>query len=334
MSILSIAFNNFKNNIKTYTMFFISMIFSVIILSNFFILMNGEAIQVLGEANASYTKMMLQAVSVILAVFMFFFIWYTSNVFLRNRKKEIGLFTFMGVDLKTIGKIYFSEMMLIGLSASVIGIGVGVLFSKFFQMIVFAVAGFNVDVKFTVTANSLVSTFLIFMFIFLLMSIKGFVNIARSKVIDLLNDSKKSEKMPKITVFTYIIAIVSIGFITYGYYLVFSSKINALKTLVLVCIGTYGLFYAAIPVVLNFLINNKKILYKGENVITINSLAYRIKKNYTTYATIGILTACTVTVLGTAVSMRKLYTMSEQNDQLFSMSFYSSNTINDEKIED
>ncbi len=334
MSILSIAFNNFKNNIKTYTMFFISMIFSVIILSNFFILMNGEAIQVLGEANASYTKMMLQAVSVILAVFMFFFIWYTSNVFLRNRKKEIGLFTFMGVDLKTIGKIYFSEMMLIGLSASVIGIGVGVLFSKFFQMIVFAVAGFNVDVKFTVTANSLVSTFLIFMFIFLLMSIKGFVNIARSKVIDLLNDSKKSEKMPKITVFTYIIAIVSVAFITYGYYLVFSSKINALKTLVLVCIGTYGLFYAAIPVVLNFLINNKKILYKGENVITINSLAYRIKKNYTTYATIGILTACTVTVLGTAVSMRKLYTMSEQNDQLFSMSFYSSNTINDEKISD
>lgn len=334
MSILSIAFNNFKNNIKTYTMFFISMIFSVIILSNFFILMNGEAIQVLGEANASYTKMMLQAVSVILAVFMFFFIWYTSNVFLRNRKKEIGLFTFMGVDLKTIGKIYFSEMMLIGLSASVIGIGVGVLFSKFFQMIVFAVAGFNVDVKFTVTANSIVSTFLIFMFIFLLMSIKGFVNIARSKVIDLLNDSKKSEKMPKITVFTYIIAIVSVAFITYGYYLVFSSKINALKTLVLVCIGTYGLFYAAIPVVLNFLINNKKILYKGENVITINSLAYRIKKNYTTYATIGILTACTVTVLGTAVSMRKLYTMSEQNDQLFSMSFYSSNTINDEKISD
>ncbi|MBC5627122.1 ABC transporter permease [Clostridium sp. NSJ-49] len=334
MSILSIAFNNFKNNIKTYTMFFISMIFSVIILSNFFILMNGEAIQVLGEANASYTKMMLQAVSVILAVFMFFFIWYTSNVFLRNRKKEIGLFTFMGVDLKTIGKIYFSEMMLIGLSASVIGIGVGVLFSKFFQMIVFAVAGFNVDVKFTVTANSIVSTFLIFMFIFLLMSIKGFVNIARSKVIDLLNDSKKSEKMPKISVFTYIIAIVSVGFITYGYYLVFSSKINALKTLVLVCIGTYGLFYAAIPVVLNFLINNKKILYKGENVITINSLAYRIKKNYTTYATIGILTACTVTVLGTAVSMRKLYTMSEQNDQLFSMSFYSSNIINDEKISD
>lgn len=332
MSIFSIAFNNFKNNIKTYTMFFISMIFSVIILSNFLILMDGEALKVLGEANAVYTKMILQMISLILGLFMLFFIWYVSNVFLKNRKKEIGLFTFMGVDLKTIGKIYFSEMMLIGISASIIGIGVGVLFSKFFQMIVFAVAGFNIDVKFAITSNSIVSTFIIFMAIFLLMSIKGFVNISRSKVIELLNNSRKTEKMPKVTVFTYIIAMVSIGCITSGYYLVLTSKMNAFKTLILVCIGTYGLFYAAIPAVLNFLINNKKILYKGENILTINSLAYRVKKNYITYATIGILTACTVTVLGTSVSMRKLYTMSEQNDQLFTMSFYSQNQIDTKKI--
>lgn len=332
MSTFSIAFNNFKNNIKTYSMFFISMIFSVIILSNFLILMDGEALKVLGEANANYTKMILQMISIILGIFMIFFIWYASNVFLKNRKKEIGLFTFMGVDLKTIGKIYFSEMMLIGLFASAIGIGIGILFSKFFQMVVFAVAGFNVDVKFAITVKSIVSTFLIFMAIFLLMSIKGFVSIARSKVVELLNDSKKTEKMPKISLFTYIIAIISTAFIVYGYYLVFSSKSNAFETLILVCIGTYGVFYAVIPVVLSFLIKNKKILYRGENIITINSLAYRIKKNYTTYATIGILTACTVTVLGTAVSMKKLYLMSEQNDQLFTMSFYSQDEINNKKI--
>lgn len=194
MSVFSIAFNNFKNNIKTYSMFFISMIFSVIILSNFLILMYGEALKVLGEANAIYTKMILQMISIILGVFMLFFIWYVSNVFLKNRKKEIGLFTFMGVDLKTIGKIYFTEMMLIGISASIIGIGVGVLFSKFFQMIIFALAGFNIDVKFAITANSMISTFIIFMTIFLLMSIKGFVNISRSKVIELLNNSRKVEK--------------------------------------------------------------------------------------------------------------------------------------------
>lgn len=332
MSVLSIAFSNFKNNIKTYTMFFISMIFSVIILSNILILLDGEAIKLLGEANIMYTEMILRLITVILVIFMIFFIWYTSNIFLKNRKKEIGLFTFMGVDLKTIGKIYFSEMMLICISASIIGICVGILFSKFFQMIVFALAGFKVDVKLDITANAVINTFLIFTGIFLLMSIKGFINIARSKVIELINNSKRVEKMPKVNAFIYIIAVLSLGCILYGYYLVIISQINAFKTLILVCIGTYGLFYAVIPAALNFIINNKNILYKGENIITINSLAYRIKKNYTTYATIGILTACTVTVLGTSVSMRRLYSMSEQNDQLFSMSFSSAKKIDNLNI--
>lgn len=332
MSVLSIAFSNFKNNIKTYTMFFISMIFSVIILSNILILLDGEAIKLLGEANIMYTEMILRLITVILVIFMIFFIWYTSNIFLKNRKKEIGLFTFMGVDLKTIGKIYFSEMMLICISASIIGICVGILFSKFFQMIVFALAGFKVDVKLDITANAVINTFLIFTGIFLLMSIKGFINIARSKVIELINNSKRVEKMPKVNAFIYIIAVLSLGCILYGYYLVIISQINAFKTLILVCIGTYGLFYSVIPVALNFIINNKNILYKGENIITINSLAYRVKKNYTTYATIGILTACTVTVLGTSVSMRRLYSMSEQNDQLFSMSFSSANKIDNLNI--
>ena len=57
MNVFSIAYNNFKNNMKTYTMFFISMVFSVVILSNFLILMNGDALEILGEANANYTKM-------------------------------------------------------------------------------------------------------------------------------------------------------------------------------------------------------------------------------------------------------------------------------------
>ena len=51
MSVFNIAYNNFKNNIKVYTMFFISMIFSVVILSNFLIMMDGEAMKVLGDMN-------------------------------------------------------------------------------------------------------------------------------------------------------------------------------------------------------------------------------------------------------------------------------------------
>ena len=123
------------------------------------------------------------------------------------------------------------------------------------------------------------------MCIFLFMSIKGFISIVRSKIVDLLNASKKQEKMPKVNFLIYIVAIISLVLIGYGYYLVNKEATDALKTLILVCIGTYGLFGAVFQVVFNLLINKKSILYKGANIITINNLAYRFKKNYTVYGT-------------------------------------------------
>lgn len=332
MSVFNIAYNNFKNNIKVYTMFFISMIFSVVVLSNFLIMMNGDAMKVLGDMNEEYSKLILQVITVILVIFMFFFIWYASNIFLRNRKKEIGIYAFMGLDSSVIGRIYFIEMMLIGVSASLIGTIIGVVLSKFFQIIVFKIADFNIDVTFNVSINSIIYTVLIFMCIFLFMSIKGFISIVRSKIVDLLNASKKQEKMPKVNFLIYIVAIISLVLIGYGYYLVNKEATDALKTLILVCIGTYGLFGAVFQVVFNLLINKKSILYKGANIITINNLAYRFKKNYTVYATIAILTATTTTVLGTAFSMKKTYENSQRNITLYSLAISSKDEFNSEEV--
>ncbi|WP_411170157.1 FtsX-like permease family protein [Clostridium sp. MB05] len=334
MSVFNIAYNNFKNNIKVYTMFFISMIFSVVVLSNFLIMMDGDVMNVLGDMNEEYSKLVLQMITIILVIFMFFFIWYASNIFLRNRKKEIGIYAFMGLGSFVIGKIYFIEMMLIGVSASIIGTTIGVVLSKFFQIIVFKIADFNIDVSFNVSLNSIIYTVLIFMCIFLFMSIKGFISIVRSKIVDLLNASKKQEKMPKVNFITYIVAIISLTLIGYGYYLVDKEATNAVKTLILVCIGTYGLFGAVFPIIFNFLINKKSILYKGSNIITINNLAYRLKKNYTIYSTIAILTATTTTVLGTAFSMKTTYENSQKNITLYSLAISSTDEFNSEKISD
>lgn len=335
MSVLRIAYGNFKNNIKIYTMFFISMIFSVVILSNFMILLNGDSLNYIGNMNKDYSQLMLRMLTTVLVIFMFFFIWYSSNIFLKNRKKEIGIYTFMGLDSFTVGRIYFTEMMLIGLSSCAIGTGLGVLFSKFFQMIVFKIADFNVDIKFNVTADSIIYTVSIFLAIFLLMSVKGLINILRSSVIDLLKDSRKGDKPAKVRFYTYLIAEVSLFLVLYGYHMISNDKAKAFETLIIVCIGTYGLFGTVIPVIFNFLINRKSILYKGENIITINNLSYRMKKNFTTYATIAIFTACTVTVLGTAVAMKTLYEKQAESNEIYTLTFTSGNEIkNEDKIKE
>lgn len=337
MSIFSIAYNNFKNNIKVYGMFFISMIFSVVILSNLFILIKGGAFSALGDINENNTIVLTYAITVVLIIFMIFFIWYATNIFLKNRKKEIGIYTFMGIDSYTTGKIYFIEVMLIGITSCLLGTGIGILSSKLFQMIIFKFAGFNIDIKFNIDPKAIILTVVIFMVIFLFMSIKGFINIIKSNVIELLNANKKQEKMPKINFIIYLIALLSLITIGVGYRFAVTTSssgnvFNAFKALVLVIIGTYGLFGSVIPIIFNLLIKNKNILYKGENIITINNLAYRLRKNSATYATIAGVTACAITVLGTAASMKTLYDNSERNSMLYTFVFASEDSIKKDTI--
>lgn len=336
MSILSIAFNNFKNNLKIYTMFIMSMIFSVIILSNFEILINGNTIKYLDSIGKSYCNELLKVITVILIVFLVFYLWYATNIFIRNRKKEIGIYAFMGIDSYEIGKIYFIEIMLIGIFSCVLGIVLGVSFSKFFQIIIVKLSGYDYNVSFDITPEGIINTIVIFMLIFLIMTIKGFINICRSKIIDLINANKKQDKIAKINLAIYIIGVIFLLLVLYGYFL--STKIISenfaliVPTTILVIVGTYGLFGTCMSIIFSILINKKSILYRGENIISINNIAYRLRKNYKLYATIAIIITSTITVLGTSVAMKNAYEKQLKYINLYTFSYYFKNDINQEQI--
>ena len=119
MSLFKLAYSNFKRSVKNYV--------ALIVFSN--------AMDVLKEKNSDYIAIIIQVISIVLIIFVFFFIWYATNVFLSQRKKEIGIFTFMGLDNVKIGKMYVIEVAMIGLLSLIIGLGSGALFSKLFTML-------------------------------------------------------------------------------------------------------------------------------------------------------------------------------------------------------
>ena len=252
MGIFEIAYNNFKSNLRTYTAFFISMVFSVVVLTNFELLQYGDAIKVLKGENAKFTSSVLISVIVILSVFLFFFIWYATNIFLKNRSKEIGILSFMGLDLYTIGKIYFIESILIGISSCISGIIIGIITSRFFQSIIIKLSGFDIKLASILSFKAIISTIIIFMAIFTIMAIKGFITICRSSVINLINSSKKEEKTQKVGIGVYLLAIVSIILLGYGYYKSLNIRtgniFSVVPVIIIIIIGTYGLFKSVLPV--------------------------------------------------------------------------------------
>ncbi|NMS90685.1 ABC transporter permease [Clostridioides difficile] len=327
MSILGIAYNNFKSNIRTYLAFFISMVFSVVVLTNFELLRYGDAINVLQGENKKFTLSVLIAVIMILSVFLFFFIWYATNIFFKNRSKEIGILSFMGLDLYTIGRIYFVENMLIGVSSCITGIIIGIITSRFFQVVIIKLSGFDIKVSNGLSMEAILYTTLIFISIFMVMAIKGFITICRSSVINLINTSKKQEKIPKIGIGIYILAIVSILVIGYGYYLSTNIRTgnitSVLPVIAIIIVGTYGLFKSVVPVIFDIIIKNKKILFNGNNIIAINNINYRLNKNYKTYAIIAIIITTTISTLGASVAMKFIHQNAQEQRNVYTASIVS-----------
>ena len=339
MGIFEIAYNNFKSNLRTYTAFFISMVFSVVVLTNFELLQYGEAIKVLQGENAKATSAVLASAIVILSVFLFFFIWYATNIFLKNRYKEIGILSFMGLDLYTIGKIYFIESILIGISSCISGIIIGIITSRFFQAIIIKLSGFDIKIASTLSFKAIISTIIIFMAIFTIMTIKGFITICRSSVINLINTSKKEEKTPKVGLGLYLLAIVSLIILGYGYYKSLNIRtgniFSVVPVIIIIIIGTYGLFKSVLPVIINLIMKNKSILFNGDNIIAINNINYRLNKSYKTYAIISIIITTTISTLGAAVAFKSVQENAQSQRNVYTVSIASSdkNEINKENID-
>lgn len=137
MRVMRLSLQNLKRNFTSYLAFIFSLSFCSFILYNFLNLMDSGALDILGKKNQEFSEIIIAAISVVLVFFVFCFIWYASNVFLGQRKKEMGTFIFMGLDNKQLGKMYFFEMMMVGMISIVSGILAGIAFSKLFGMLFF-----------------------------------------------------------------------------------------------------------------------------------------------------------------------------------------------------
>lgn len=312
MSLFKLAYSNFKRSVKNYIALIISLSFAIFIFFNFQNIAFSDAMNVLKERNSEYISIIIEVISIVLIIFVFFFIWYATNVFLSQRKKDIGIFTFMGLDNANIAKMYIIEVSMIGVLSLLIGLGSGILFSKLFTMILLRISDISVDVSFTLSITSILITVLLFMGIFIIMIVKGYINILRSSVLEMLSAAKQNELKEEKGIVSLLKVIVGLLLLVGGYYCALqvgdmSSFTYILYAVVLVIVGIYFLYNGIIPFIITKLSKNKKYLYQKERVLWINNLAFRLKKNYRTYAMVTILMICSVTVLATSFAMKQRY---------------------------
>lgn len=337
MKLLSLSFSNFKRSVREYGMLIISLAFSIFVFFNFQSIIYSESMDILENYNKEYIDIIVQSASVVFGVFLFFFIWYASNVFLNQRKKEIGIYIFMGLDNVRIGKMYMLESVFIGLFSLVTGIGTGVLFSKLFQMLLLKLSDISVDIQFSFSWEAVLITAGMFLGIYGLMTLKSYHTLKSSSVLNLLSGAKQQEMQKEKGMITFLKIVGGVSILLFGYYLAWdtgdiSSLGNALGAVILVIVGVYLLFSGLIPAILGKLSGNKRYLYKKERTLWVNNLAFRMKKNYRTYAMVTVLMICSVTVMAISIAMKQRYEKITHFDQTYTYQVLSSEEKNGEEI--
>ena len=148
MRMITLAMQNVKSSFQNYLAVILSMSFTILILLNFQNVVHSDIFDGLGGANAEYIGVLIQVISVVLCCFMFFFLWYAENVFLTKRKKEMGVYVFMGLTNQNIGMLFLIETVLNGVFALLLGIVSGIVTTHLFQMILLAVSDIAVEISF------------------------------------------------------------------------------------------------------------------------------------------------------------------------------------------
>ncbi len=308
MNFFNLAINNIKKKFGSYLIYLISTIFAVTIFSIFCSIYFNP--QFSGyRFGAGKITVLFRAAAIGIVLFSSVFVLYSNKFFVKTRKKEIAIYSLVGMKKGQIGRMMFYENIIMGLIATVCGTILGVVFSRFFSMILLNLMADGTAVTFSVQWQAVLTTVVAFLILFMISSINAYGIIYRYQLIELLSANKESEKLPKYSVMGGIAAIV---LIVLGYTIAMVMNVNeggfhlmipALVVLVCVVIGTVLLFKNFIPMVMLALKKNKAFYFKSENIISISQIVYRIKANSKMLSFIAIACAITITMMSATFSM-------------------------------
>lgn len=299
-----LAVTNLKKNGSTYFPYLLTSVCSIVTFYTMDSIARNPGIASMPGA-ASLDSMLFFG-SVVIGLFSVILLFYTNGFLIKRRKKELGLYSILGMEKIHIAKVLFFETLFIAVVSLALGLFFGIAISKLLFLLLLNIMSFTTPIAFTIPVQSIVTTVILFGVIFLLTLLSNFWHIKIANPIALLQGGKQGEREPKTKWVLTLIGFLTLGA---GYYisLTVPSPIEAILffflAVLLVIIGTYCLFTAGSIAVLKFLRGNKGFYYKPKNFISVSGMIYRMKQNAVGLASICILCTMVLVTVSTTVSL-------------------------------
>ena len=315
-----LSVSNIKKSFKDYAIYFITLIMGVCI---FYVFNSMDSQTVMLELSSSQEEMiellasLLSYVSVFVSVILGFLIIYASRFLIKKRNKEFGIYMTLGMSKRKISLLLLIETFLIGLISLGIGLLLGIALSQITS--IFVANMFEVNMtkfSFNFSKSAMIKTIIYYGIIYLVVMIFNTIIINKNKLINLLQASKKQEKIKLKNPYVCIVLfILSIGMLGSAYYMVTDGLFKLLDydmnilllSISLGVVGTILFFYSISGMLLKILSKWHNIYYKKLNTFVFKQISSKINSMVISISVICIMLFITLCLLSSAFTIKNYF---------------------------
>jgi len=339
-----IAINNVKRSFKDYFIYFITLTFAVCIFYSFNSIEAQNSMLEMGKSTMEFMSTLnklIAGASVFVAFILGGLIAYANNFLIKKRKRELGIYMTLGMSKGKISKILIIETIIIGLISLFVGIILGILVSQGLSIITAKLLVVNISkYKFIISVSAVIKTIVYFSIMFLLVMILNQRTISKYKLIDMLNASKKNEKIklnnPLLSIFIFLLSVATL---VVAYILILKVGLNTENILFIVSIlmgiiGTLLFFFSLSNFFIHAVQKNRKIYFKDLNIFVLRQINNKINTNFLSMTVTCLMIFLTITLLFTMFSFKGSYDKMIKGNTTFDASSQLYINNEDQKVKD
>ncbi|KFM99709.1 ABC transporter permease [Bacillus clarus] len=306
MNIRELAFRNVTRNRRTYSAYFLSSAFAIMafFVYSFFAFHPALSAGELGR----YVFVSMSFAQSIIYLFTFFFILYSMGMFLKTRKRELGILMMLGMTKYQLKRLIFFENIMIGIAAIIMGILCGMLFSGILIWVAPLLLKLDISLSYYLPKAAFAVTSVMFFVLFIIISFFSAGMIRKNQIMKLFRGSAQAKPEPKASVISSVLAVLllSAGYvgalISHGA-MVF---IMMIPVTTVVTIGTYLLYKQLSVFIIRLCKKSKRFYWTRTNIITLSDLAYRMRDNARMFFIVTIISTVAFSAIGTLVGFASM----------------------------
>lgn len=291
-----LSLTGIKSRFKDYLVLFSGLTFASAIFYMFMTLATNPAF-LKGSLSIAFqiTQIVFGFGIALLSIITFVCIVYANSFLLSMRQKDYGMYMMLGARTSKIGRLIFTETLVVGLLATLLGTVLGVALTQGVSSILISQLGLQIHKFVGFYLPALLWTIAFFAILFFLAAFWNRHKLVKSNIINLLHEDQKPVKLHRNKLWKFIEALLGIALLATGYWAMMHAAKLGTKTVPIafftIVFGSYFTFDSFFTAIIDLLRKNLSFKYRKLHSFTLGQLKFRLSDYTRILSTVSLLFA-------------------------------------------